>query len=95
MAQTALVTYTELGLGLALYKDKLPALPSGKTTWGVATLTTKVGDIPTNTSGTFKRTFEGAAGLQLEMELVDSATGITSVVSIPASNLASVSVATS
>ena len=62
MAQTALVTYTPTGLGLALYKDTLPALPSGKTTWGVATLTTKVGDIPTNTSGTFKRTVIQAAG---------------------------------
>lgn len=95
MAQTALVTYTPTGLGLALYKDTLPALPSGKTTWGVATLTTKVGDIPTNTSGTFKRTVVQAAGEALEFELVDSATGITSVVSILASNLASVSIATS
>ena len=95
MAQTALVTYTPAGLGNALYKDTLPALPSGNTTWGVAMLTTKLGDIPTNTSGVFKRTFEGAAGLQLEMELTDSATGITSVVSIPASNLASVSIASS
>ena len=95
MAQTALVTYTPAGLGLALYKDQLPALPSGKTTWGVATITTKVGDIPTNTSGTFKRTFEQAAGTALEFELVNSATGITSVVSILASNIASVSIATS
>lgn len=95
MAQTALVTYTPAGLGNALYKDTLPSLPSGKTTWGVATLTTKVGDIPTNTSGTFKRVVQQAAGLALEFELVDSATGITSVVSILASNLASVSIATS
>ena len=95
MAQTALVTYTPAGLGNALYKDTLPSLPTGNTTWGVATLTTKLGDIPTNTSGAFRRTFMGAAGLQLEMDLLDSATGITSVVSIPVSNLASVSIASS
>lgn len=95
MAQTALVTYTPTGLGNALYKDSLPSLPSGKTTWGVATITTKVGDIPTNTSGTFKRTFEQAAGTALEFELVNSATGVTSVVSVLASNIASVSIATS
>lgn len=95
MAQTILATYAPTGLGLALYKDTLPALPSGKTTWGVATLTTKVGDVPTNTSGTFKRTVVQAAGEALEFELVDSATGITSVVSVLASNLASVSIATS
>jgi len=95
MAQTALVTYTAVGLGNALYKDTLPSLPSGKTTWGVATITTKVGDIPTNTSGTFKRTFMMAGGEALEFELVNSGTGVTSVVSILASNIASVSIATS
>ena len=95
MAQTALVTYTPAGLGNALYKDKLPGLPAGKTAFGVATLTTKLGDIPTNTSGTFKRTVQQAAGLALEFELVNAGTGITSVVSILASNLASVSIATS
>ena len=95
MAQTALCTYVPAGLGNALYKDTLPSLPSGKTTWGVATITTKVGDIPTNTSGTFKRTVIQAAGEALEFELVNSGTGVTSVVSILASNIASVSIATS
>ena len=95
MAQTILATYTPAGLGNALYKDSLPSLPSGKTTWGVATLTTEDGDVPTNTSGTFVRTFEMAGGTALEFELVNSATGITSVCFIRAKNLASVSIATS
>lgn len=95
MAQTALVTYTPEGLGLALYRVKLPALPSGKTTWGVATITTKVGAIPTNTSGTFKRVVELASGPALEFELVNSGDGVTSVVTVALDNIASVSIATS
>lgn len=96
MAQTALITYTPTGLGLALSRDSLPALPSGKTTWGNATVTTKVGDIPTNDSGTFRRVVMLAGGIvAIEAELVDSGTGVTSVVTIPMENIASVSIATS
>ncbi len=96
MAQTALITYTPAGLGNALYRVHLPDLPSGKTTWGNATITTKVGDIPTNDSGTFKRVVTLAGGMEaIEAELVYSGTGVTSVVTIPMDNIASVSIATS
>ena len=92
MALTITATYVPAGLGNALYKDKLPGLPSGKTTWGNCVITTP-DTVITHTSGTFVRTFEASGGLALEFELVNSGTGITYVVS--AKNCENWSIATS